>query len=58
MSEKWRNSFDAFLEDMGEVPENLTLDRIDPDGNYEAGNCRWATWSEQAKNQRRYRNKA
>lgn len=52
--ERWqgREGFLHFLEDMGERPEGLTLDRIDPDGNYEAGNCRWATAQEQTDNRR------
>lgn len=50
--ERWRKSFAAFLADMGECPSELTLDRKDPTGNYEAGNCRWATWEEQHKNTR------
>lgn len=45
-------SFDEFISCIGQRPEGLTLDRIDNNGNYEAGNVRWATKSEQQHNRR------
>lgn len=51
---RWRNSFTAFLADMGRKPSPMhSLDRFpNNDGDYEPGNCRWATPREQRANQR------
>lgn len=52
MCEKWRHDFRVFLADMGPCPEGHSLDRIDTNGNYEPGNCRWADRITQVNNKR------
>lgn len=47
--DRWKH-FENFLSDMGECPEGLEIDRINNAGNYEPGNCRWATHKENCNN--------
>lgn len=51
--DRWLESFSNFYEDMGDKPENLSLERKDVNGNYEPDNCMWDTATEQAFNQRK-----
>ena len=51
----WNQSFEAFYADMGAAPDGCSLDRIDPNGKYEPGNCRWVTQTDQCNNRRNNR---
>lgn len=51
--EEWLESFEAFLEDVGERPgEAYSLSRLDNNGDYESGNVKWQTATEQNRNKR------
>ena len=48
--DRWLAAFENFRDDMGPCPDGWTLDRIDPNKNYEPSNCRWACLAQQTRN--------
>jgi len=52
ISKDWLESFESFLQDMGERPIGHTLDRINSNDDYKKENCKWSTYKEQANNRR------
>lgn len=52
MCKRWLSSFNNFLQDMGQKPVGMTLERKNTDGDYEPSNCVWATVKQQANNRR------
>jgi hypothetical protein len=56
MCDRWKDSFENFFSDMGGRPSKLhSIERVDTNGNYEPGNCKWAEIREQARNKRNNR---
>jgi|TARA_R110000823_G_scaffold210670_1_gene341106 hypothetical protein len=49
--EDWNNSFLSFYKDMGRKPKGMSLDRVDPSGDYSPDNCRWSNNTTQSRNQ-------
>lgn len=52
VSNEWLNSFETFLNDMGECPKKFTIDRINNELGYSKENCKWVSQKEQIRNRR------